>query len=103
MSEIALVVGVVKAIEPAINGLVNTYVSVVQSNNSTKVALRKIDAEMREAIANIREKGNVASNIIDVCSVSIQNFLNQTSLSSDQKFALIEKFTSTMLATLDRF
>lgn len=103
MSEIALVVGVAKAIEPAINGLVNTYVSVVQSNNSTKVALRKIDAEMREAIANIREKGNIASGIIDVCSVSIQNSLNQTSLSSGQKLAFIEKFTSTMLDTLDRF
>lgn len=90
-------------IDNTLGKLASTFVACVQVSKSTKVALAKIDADMRQAIAQMQSKGSLAQGIIDTLSSSMQNALNQTSLSFEQKSAFIDKFTSAMLDTLDRF
>lgn len=93
---------VLKSVEPIINKLVLSFVEIVKANNSTKIALTKIDSEMQIAIKKIDQKAGNASNIINVCSESINKVLDDTSLSFDAKTSFISKFTDTMLQTLDR-
>ena len=90
-------------IDNSLGKLASTFVTAYQVSKSTKVALAKIDADMRQAIAQIQLKGSLAQGMIDTLSSSMQNALNQTSLSFEQKSAFIDKFTSVMLDTLDRF
>lgn len=90
-------------IDNTLGKLASAFVACVQVSKSTEVALTKIDADMRQAIAQIQTKGSLAQGIIDTLSSSMQNALNQTSLSFEQKSAFIDKFTSAMLDTLDRF
>ncbi len=94
---------ITKTFEPAINNLVSSFIKIVKNNNSTKVALAKIDADMNTVISQIKNKGEIAGSIIQVCSDKMRDALNMSSLTFEQKTALIDKFTTAMLDTLDKF
>lgn len=101
MNELALS-SITNLIEPSINNLVLTFIKIVENNNSTKIALEKIDSDMRIAISKIQGKSNAAASIIQACSNIMQKKLNDSSLPFEQQTALIDKFTKTMLDTLDK-
>lgn len=103
MSVPALIPLDVMMFEPILNNMVSSYIEFVKNNNSTKVALAKIDSEMQIAISKIQEKANRAGEIVQVCSDMMQKTLINTSLTFEQQTALIDKFTTTMLDTLDKF
>ncbi len=91
-----------KALEPILNNVVLHFVDIIKSNNSTKTALAQIDSDMKIAISKIESKGILARDIISNLSKIMQSQLDNSSLSYDQKAALMEKFTSTMLDAMDR-
>lgn len=91
-----------KALEPILNNVVSHFVDIIKSNNSTKTALAQIDSDMKIAISKIESKGILARDIISNLSKIMQSQLDNSSLSYDQKAALMEKFTSTMLDAMDR-
>lgn len=102
MNELALN-AVSKTLEPTVNNLVSSYIKIVENNNSTKVALAKIDSDMQIAISKIQNKAGSVGGVIQVCSNMMQNGLNNSSLTFEQKTALIDKFTTAMLDALDKF
>ena len=101
MNEVALR-AVTKSLEPSINNLVSSFIKIVENNNSTKVALAKIDSDMKIADSSIQLKADNVGGIIQVCSNMMQNSLNNSSLTFEQQTALIDKFTTTMLDALGK-
>ena len=101
MNEVALR-AVTKSLEPSINNLVSSFIKIVENNNSTKVALAKIDSDMKIAVSSIPLKADNVGGIIQVCSNMMQNSLNNSSLTFEQQTALIDKFTTTMLDALGK-
>lgn len=102
MKELALR-EVTEAFEPAVNNLVSSFIHIVENNNSTKIALQKIDADMKRAISEIQKKGDGIENTIQACSDMMKNVLNNSSLTFEQQAAFVDKFTTAMLNALDKY
>ena len=86
----------------AISSLVNGYVEIAKSNNSTKVALAKIDADLTKALAQIRTKGDNMGKMIELSGIVLKAELEKTSLSEEYRSELFNKWVSRCFDSIDR-
>ena len=86
----------------AISSLVNGYVEVVKSSNSTKEALAKIDSDLTKALEQIRKKSDNMGKMIELSGAMLKAQLEQTSLSEENRTELFNSWVSRCFDSIDK-
>ena len=80
---------IVKLETPVLGDIINSCVSIIKSNNGTKVALKQIDAVLNMKLKDMK--------IIENFSLALDETLSRTDISNEMRLLFIDKFIKALL------
>lgn len=88
---------IVKLETPVLGDIINSCVSIIKSNNGTKVALKQIDAVLNMKLKDMDNQLIKDMKIIENFSLALDETLSRTDISNEMRLLFIDKFIKALL------
>lgn len=88
---------IVKPETPVLGDIINSCVSIIKSNNDTKVALKQIDAVLNMKLKDMDNQLIKDMKIIENFSLALDETLSRTDISNEMRLLFIDKFIKALL------
>jgi len=86
-----------KTATPVLGDIISSCVSIIKSNNDTKIALAQIDSDLHKELKKLDNQFIKQMKIIEKVSSMIDQELSKTDISNEVKLLFIDKFINALL------
>ena len=88
---------IIKPATPVLGDIISSCVSIIKSNNGTKIALAQIDSDLHKELKKLDNQFIKQMKIIEEVSSMIDQELSKTDISNEVKLLFIDKFINALL------
>lgn len=88
---------IVKSETPVLGDIISSCVSIIKSNNDTKVALKQIDAVLNMKLKDMDNQLIKEMKIIESFSLALDKTLSEIDISNEKRLLLIDRFINALL------
>ena len=89
--------GISKTATPVLGDIISSCVSIIKSNNDTKIALAQIDTVLHLELKKLDNKFKEHMASIETFSLALDKILSKTDMSNEVKLLFIDKFINALL------
>lgn len=86
-----------KTATPVLGDIISSCVSIIKSNNGTKIALAQIDSDLHKELKKLDNQFIKQMEIIEKFSSMIDQELSKTDISNEVKLLFIDRFINALL------
>ena len=86
-----------KTATPVLDDIISSCVSIIKSNNDTKIALAQIDSDLHKELKKLDNQFIKQMEIIEKFSSMIDQELSKTDISNEVKLLFIDRFINALL------
>jgi len=86
-----------KTATPVLGDIISSCVSIIKSNNDTKVALKQIDAVLNMKLKDMDNQLIKEMKIIESFSLALDKTLSEIDISNEKRLLLIDRFINALL------